>query len=52
MSDAPDLLTDPPPLRRRRRMDALLDMLRDMGLTGGIFLVAEFSAPWCISARP
>lgn len=32
-------------------MDPLLDMLRDMRLTGGIFLDAEFSAPWCISAK-
>lgn len=32
-------------------MDALLDMLRAMRLTGGIFLDAEFTAPWCISAK-
>lgn len=32
-------------------MDALLDMLRAMRLTGGIFLDAEFSAPWCVSAK-
>lgn len=32
-------------------MDALLDMLRAMRLTGGLFLDAEFTAPWCISAK-
>lgn len=32
-------------------MDALLDMLRAMRLTGGIFLEADFTAPWCISAK-
>lgn len=32
-------------------MDALLDMLRAMRLSGGIFLDAEFTAPWCVSAQ-
>ncbi len=32
-------------------MDVLLDILRAMRLTGGIFLDAEFTAPWCISAK-
>jgi AraC-like DNA-binding protein len=32
-------------------MDAVLDILRAMRLTGGIFLDAEFSAPWCVSAK-
>jgi AraC-like DNA-binding protein len=32
-------------------VDALLDMLRAMRLTGGIFLDAELTAPWCISAK-
>lgn len=32
-------------------MDAHLDVLRDMRLTGGIFLDAEFTAPWSISAQ-
>jgi AraC-like DNA-binding protein len=32
-------------------LDALLDMLRAMRLTGGIFLDAEFTAPWCVSAQ-
>lgn len=32
-------------------MDALSDLLRVVKLTGGIFLEAEFTAPWCLGAR-
>lgn len=32
-------------------MDPLLDLLHAMQLTGGIFLDAEFSAPWCVTAQ-
>jgi AraC-like DNA-binding protein len=32
-------------------MDPLLDILRSTRLTGGIFLDAEFTAPWCITAQ-
>lgn len=32
-------------------MDALSDVLRVTQLTGGVFLHAEFTAPWCIAAR-
>jgi AraC-like DNA-binding protein len=32
-------------------MDAILDMLRAMRLTGGLFLDAEFTAPWCVTAK-
>jgi AraC-like DNA-binding protein len=32
-------------------MDALSDVLRVARLTGGVFLNAEFFAPWCIAAR-
>lgn len=32
-------------------MDALSDVLRVARLTGGVFLHAEFSAPWCMAAR-
>jgi AraC-like DNA-binding protein len=31
--------------------DALLNMLRTMRFTGGIFLNAEFTAPWCVTAK-
>lgn len=32
-------------------MDALSDLLRVVRLSGGIFLDAEFTAPWCIAAQ-
>jgi AraC-like DNA-binding protein len=32
-------------------VDVLLDILRAMRLTGGIFLDAEFTAPWCVRAK-
>jgi len=32
-------------------MDALSDVLRVAQLTGGVFLHAEFFAPWCLAAR-
>src|SRR5262245_64072778 len=38
-------------LRRGADMDALSDVLRVVHLTGGVFLHAEFFAPWCIAAR-
>jgi len=51
MSETPDCLTDPPKLQRTQVMDAILDMLRAMRLTGGLFLDAEFTAPWCVTAQ-
>src|SRR5215475_7940789 len=33
------------------QMDALSDVLRVARLTGGVFLHAEFFAPWCMAAR-
>ena len=32
-------------------MDALSDVLRVVGLTGGVFLDARFTAPWCIEGK-
>ncbi|MFZ5957892.1 AraC family transcriptional regulator [Pseudomonas knackmussii] len=32
-------------------LDALSDVLRVIRLSGGVFLEAEFTAPWCISGR-
>ena len=32
-------------------MDALSDVLRFLRLTGGVFLDAEFSAPWCVISQ-
>jgi AraC-like DNA-binding protein len=36
---------------RKAGMDALSDVLRVAHLTGGVFLHADFFAPWCIAAR-
>jgi AraC-like DNA-binding protein len=44
-------MTETPDSGRREGMDALSDVLRIAHLTGGVFLHAEFFAPWCISAR-
>ena len=32
-------------------MDALSDVLRVIRLSGGVFLEAEFTTPWCVSGR-
>lgn len=32
-------------------MEAALEVLRTIRLTGGIFLEAEFTAPWCVAAQ-
>jgi AraC-like DNA-binding protein len=32
-------------------MDALSDLIRVIRLTGGVFLDAEFSAPWCVYSQ-
>lgn len=32
-------------------MHAFTDVLRALQVTGGVFLEAEFSAPWCVSAQ-
>lgn len=32
-------------------MDALSDVLRVVGLTGGVFLDAEFTSPWCVAGK-
>ena len=31
-------------------MEPLLDLLRDLHLTGGVFLDAEFTSPWCVKS--
>ena len=32
-------------------MDALLDLVRAMRLSGGVFLDAEFTSPWCVCSH-
>ena len=33
-------------------MDALSEVLKAQRLTSGIFLEADFTAPWCIDSAP
>jgi AraC-like DNA-binding protein len=51
MTGAPDLLTDPPQAVRNCPMDVLSDVLRVVRLSGGVFLDAEFTAPWCVTSQ-
>src|SRR5947209_6479928 len=51
MTRPPRDMTETPHRARRDGMDALSDVLRVAHLTGGVFLHAEFFAPWCIAAR-
>src|SRR5215475_5397836 len=51
MTAPPEVMTQPPNLDRKRAVDALSDVLRVLHLTGGVFLHAEFFAPWCMAAR-
>src|SRR5262252_8270577 len=44
-------MTRTPVSDRKAGMDALSDVLRAAHLTGGVFLHAEFFAPWCIATR-
>src|SRR6185312_4385859 len=44
-------MTATPASARKVGMDALSDVLRVAHLTGGVFLHADFFAPWCIAAR-
>ena len=44
-------MTKTPDPGREAAMDALSDVLRVVHLTGGVFMHAEFFAPWCLAAR-
>jgi AraC-like DNA-binding protein len=43
----PESLSDTP----ENAMPQLNDLLHSISLTGGVFLDAEFTAPWCVSAK-
>jgi AraC-like DNA-binding protein len=51
MIGPPQDMTETPDRGRKPAMDALSDVLRVAHLTGGVFLHADFFAPWCMSAR-
>src|SRR5678815_5122626 len=51
MTVPPKGLTVPPKPAESPPMDALSDMLRVVGLTGGVFLDASFTAPWSVAGK-
>jgi AraC-like DNA-binding protein len=50
MTGPPEFMTQAPDTRCIS-LDALSDVLRVTRLAGGVFLEAEFTAPWCISGK-
>lgn len=50
MTDAPGFMLRAP-VQGIKRVDVFSDVLRLMRLAGGVFLEAEFTAPWCISGK-
>jgi AraC family transcriptional regulator, alkane utilization regulator len=51
MIEPPGNITQIPEYDGESAMDALSDVLRVARLSGGVFLHAEFTAPWCINAQ-
>jgi AraC-like DNA-binding protein len=51
MTCPPGDMTETPDPDRKAGVDALSDVLRVAHLTGGVFLHADFFAPWCMAAR-
>src|ERR1700730_1495586 len=51
MAGPPANMTETPNPGRKAGMDALSEVLRVAHLTGGVFLHADFFAPWCITCR-
>lgn len=51
MTIRPDHLINHPYQRGFIMFDPLADVLRSVRLTGGIFLNAHFTAPWCVTAN-
>jgi AraC-like DNA-binding protein len=47
----PNQLTARPNLKVATMIDPLSDVLRSVRLTGGIFLDARFTAPWCVHTK-
>lgn len=46
-----DLIDRPKRAKADGMMDPLSDVLRAVRLTGGVFLDAQFTAPWCVTAQ-
>jgi hypothetical protein len=51
MTGPPDQLTERPAREAKQIVDALSEVLQTVRLTGGVFLEARFTAPWCIASH-
>jgi AraC-like DNA-binding protein len=51
MIGTPPILTGPPEPRPHVGVDALSDILRVVGLTGGLYMDAEFTEPWAVMGQ-
>jgi AraC-like DNA-binding protein len=52
MPEAPEGLTEAPgPCSRRKNMDVLSEVFAAVRFSGGVFLDAEFTAPWCVVSQ-
>jgi AraC-like DNA-binding protein/mannose-6-phosphate isomerase-like protein (cupin superfamily) len=51
MTGAPDHMLGTPGREDERKLDALSDVLRVIRLVGGVFLEAEFTAPWGVNGK-
>jgi len=51
MPATPEVLTAAPGLVEEETMDALSEVFAAVRLSGGVFLDAEFTAPWCVVSQ-
>jgi AraC-like DNA-binding protein len=51
MTVSPDFMLRTPDRKDAQTLDAFSDVLRVIRLAGGVFLEADFTAPWCISGQ-
>lgn len=51
ISETPAFVANPPPMPDSPTTDPLSELLRAMRLTGGVFLEAAFSSPWCVLSQ-
>jgi len=49
--ETPTFVADTPPMPDTPPADPLNELLRAMRLTGGVFLEAAFSSPWCVLSQ-
>ncbi len=51
ISQTPAFVADTPPMPDSTPADPLSELLRAMRLTGGVFLEAAFTSPWCVLSQ-